>query len=283
MQAINTFHIRYVTSDKAEYEKLHPTDPHVLYVNRTSTQHGMSWDCSVLSGTRSTYAVATGNAEENDYVRACKGGPCACVTCRESTPHRPQFLNTDKSEDERCRCDDLTGGFQDYTLTYNKPSNLVAATKKELERSAERFAKSIKKGTALLLGVDGIKDGFSTKAEPYTVVLATCKPYVTTRMLKKDGGGDPMKGDGVGAQIPKNKLVVEFKYLKRVGPLSFAPWNWGKERTTVVRVESLIPVKVKLLSATVREGKKEKRGFRLPREDHERVMRRNLSRFSTFH
>ena len=90
-------------------------------------------------------------------------------------------------------------------------------------------------------------------------------------------------GDNVGVVIPAGTLVVKIKYLKRVQPLTFVPWNWRTEAPTVIAVSSLIPVKVTLLGAKVTVGKKVKIGFRLPREDHERVMRRNLSRFSTFH
>ena len=201
MQAINTFHIRYVTSDKAEYQKLHAQDPHVLYVNRDKSQYGMGWDCDVLKGTMGTYAVATGNAEEDDFVRACSGGPCGCVVCRESTLYRPQFLNTDKSESGRCRCDDLTGGWNCHTLTYTSPGVLVTATKKRRELAAKNFAGSIKPGTPLLLGVSEIKNGYSTVEEPYTVVLATKKAYTTTQRLSKGGVG-------VGAVIQKNTRVV---------------------------------------------------------------------------
>ena len=66
----------------------------------------------------------------------------------------------------------------------------------------------------------------------------------------------------------------KIKYLKRVDQFSFVPWNWDTEAPHVVAVRSLIPVSVELLAANV-GGKV---GYRLPREDHERVMRRNISR-----
>jgi len=147
IQAIHTWHVRYITSDKEEYaaRKLEDNGKYadfVLYIDRDSA--AACSNVKAVTGS-SKFHTAIGNDPNDDEHVVTSQAACACLPCRNfDTPS--------------CRMPWFYGAYQHETVQYI--GNTVGATNNKrasMLAEQEAFRKSLVPGQYVFVGIDNEK------------------------------------------------------------------------------------------------------------------------------
>lgn len=265
MQAIDAFMCCYLTSNKAEYDRLQASGErdandkkNILYIDRAH-----EWDVNGIDGSSTVYMMSSGS-EDADHIQACEL-PCACIACRKRG-----LLGIIPAADasEACVMSDFMEPMEDKTITFCAPPSRKTEERKKMEEARARFATTLRVSGFVVLGIVQ-KEGQRDPLEPYYVAMVVKKPWKTKKRLDKTT-------DGVTALIKKDKYVVEIQWLDRCEPggLEFRVWKEGE--TSIVEIDGCVQLSGVTLS---KRGSK----YIMSKEQHRKVLECNLGRFSSYH